>query len=548
MKKIPALAALAGVALLASCKDVLNTQPLGSLTDQTFYQTPKDFDAATLGPYTTVLNLTFEQNGRGWWNAVLMADDDVESRDPNEAHDVFNWSASDSYDIGWVWQQGYQGVMRSNVVLDKLPGAKGFAKESDKALYEAQAKFMRGWWYFLLARNWGTPPIYTKVPMAIDETKPANSTPTELWDMIESDLDFAAKNLPANFGSEKGRATKYTALAYLGKVQLYRAQWFNLPAKYQSAITNLTAAMAGPFSLNANYADNFDQNKENNSESLFEVQQSKGDNVNAWGTSDTGYGAAGHGWTIYVSPSCFYGSNSGCAPKAWGEGYGRIDFTPSLIAEFEANDPRKYVTMYSTGEDYGGASYNKPGNGGGCDGGATTCLWARTGHTPAKYDRPFDPNRFPNNLSTNNLRLVRLSDVMLLLAEAKLLGNNDVAGAATLVNQVRARARTSPMGDDHHAAPAGTLPDVSAALSKADMMKAIMHERRVELATEDTYRWDDLVRWHKGGFINMKTDINWGPSPDWDVAKTNFSEKNLVKPFPAEELTLNPNLKQNPGY
>ena len=254
MKKIPALAALAGVALLASCKDVLNTQPLGSLTDQTFYQTPKDFDAATLGPYTTMLNLTFEQNGRGWWNAVLLPDDDVESRDPNEAHDFFNWSPSDNYDLGWVWQQGYQGVMRSNVVLDKLPGAKGFANESDKKVYEAQAKFMRGWWYFLLARNWGTPPIYNKVPSAIDETKPGNSTTAALWDLIEADLDFAAKNLPANFGSEKGRATKYTALAMLGKVQLYRAQWFNLPAKYQSAITNLTAAMAGPFTLTANYA------------------------------------------------------------------------------------------------------------------------------------------------------------------------------------------------------------------------------------------------------------------------------------------------------
>ncbi len=376
MKKMLALAVAVGVPLLASCKGWLDTQPLGSLTDQSFYQTEKDFDAATLGPYTTILNLTYDQFGRGWWNAFLMPDDNVEFRDPGNGADIFNWTSTNG-DIAWVWQQGYTGVMRSNVILDKLPVAKNFSSDANKPRYEAEAKFMRAWWYFLLARNWGNVPIYTKVPTAIDQTKPGNSPDGEVWDLMESDLDFAAKNLPANYGSEKGRANKYSALALLGKVQLYRAQWFNLPAKYQAAITNLTAAMAGPFSLTPNYADNFDENKENNSESLFEVQDTKGDNVNAWGTSDTGYGAAGHAWTIYVSPSCFYGPGGGCAPKAWGEGYGQIDITPGLINEFEPNDPRMYVTMYSTGEDYGGTVYNSGGP------------WSRTGHTPAKYNRPW---------------------------------------------------------------------------------------------------------------------------------------------------------------
>ncbi len=533
MKKILALAVTAGVPLLASCKGWLDTQPLGSLTDQTFYQTEKDFDAATLGPYTTILNLTYEQFGRGWWNIFLMGDDDTQNpSNANAPGDLFNWSPSDNYNIGWVWQQGYTGVMRSNVILDKLPAARNFSNDADKPRYEAEAKFMRAWWYFLLARNWGDVPIYTHVPTTIDATKPGNSKPGEVWDLMESDLDFAAKNLPPNYGSEKGRANKYTALALLGKVQLYRAQWFNTPAKYASAVTNLTSAMAGPFSLTANYGDNFDESKENNSESLFEVQDTKGDNINAWGTSDTG-GAAGHAWTIIVSPSCFYGPGGGCAPKAWGEGYGHYDITPSLVNEFEPNDPRMYYTMYSTGEDYGGTAYNSGGN------------WTRTGHSAAKYNRPWDPNRFPNNLSTDNLRLIRLSDVMLLLAEAKLLGNNDVAGAAGLVNQVRARARTSPTGDDHHLPPSGTLPDVSAGLNKTDMMKAIMHERRVELATEDSYRYDDLVRWHKAGLMNMATDVDWGSFPE---AKTNWKPLYLSKPIPTSELTLNTKLTQASGY
>lgn len=518
------------LALSASTCD-LNTEPLGSLTDKTFYQTEQDFDAATLGPYTTMLNLTYDQFGRGWWNGFLQPDDDVEYRDPNGANDVFNWLPT-SDDFGWVWQTAYTGVMRANVVLDKLPAASRFADPSTKPRYEAEAKFMRAWWYFLLARNWGNVPIMTSVPTSVAQTMVGNSKPEEVWDLIESDLTFAAQHLPANYGSEKGRATKYTAMALLGKVQIYRAQWFNEPAKYQSAITNLQAVVSsGAYYLVPNYGDNFNQNTENNPESLFEIQDTQGDNINSWGTSDTG-GRAGHAWNIYVSPSCYYGSGGKCAPKAWGEGYGQIDITPSLTAEFEPGDPRKFFTEYSQGEDYGGTPYDS--------------LWSRTGHTPAKYNRPWDPNRFPNNWSEDNLRLIRYSDVLLLLAEAKLLGNNDVAGAAALVNQVRARARGSYTFAYGGAAPANLLPDVPATGTPLQWLKQyLMHERRVELATEDAYRYDDLVRWHRAGYINIKTDVNFGLFPE---SQKNWSERNLLKPIPQHELDLNPNLKQNPGY
>ena len=73
----------------------------------------------------------------------------------------------------------------------------------------------------------------------------------------------------------------------------------------------------------------------------------------------------------------------------------------------------------------------------------------------------------------------------------------------------------------------------------------LMHERRVELATEDSYRYDDLVRWHKAGLINLKTDVDWGMFPE---AQTNWKELYLLKPVPQSEIQLNPNLKQTTGY
>jgi starch-binding outer membrane protein, SusD/RagB family len=530
MKRIAtSLGVLLGLVLPLSECDILDTEPLGTLTDQTFYQTEKDFDAATLAPYSTMLNLTYDQNGSGWWNGFLKPSDDVQHRDPNEANDVFNWTATNN-DFAWVWMTAYKGIARANVVLDQLPKAARFADESRKPRYEAEAKFMRAWWYFLLARNWGEVPIFTSVPQSVEATIVGNSEPGEVWDLMESDLEFAAENLPENYGSERGRATRFTALALLGKVELYRAQWFGQNAKYQEAIEHFEEVLTGPFRLMTNYADNFSESAENNAESLFEVQATEGDNINAWGTTDTG-GRAGHAWPIFASPSCYYGPGGGCAPKAWGHGYGQIDITPSLESTFEADDPRKFYTLYSDGEDYGGTPYSS--------------TWSRTGHTAAKYNRPWDPNRFPNNWSKNNLRLIRLADVLLMLAEAELLGNGDVARAASLVNQVRGRARQTYAILNGSAPPAGVLADRPAAGTPNDWFRTyLIPERRAELALEDSYRYDDLARWHRAGLINIKTDVQFG----FPESNTNWQETHLLKPIPQHELDLNSNLTQNPGY
>jgi hypothetical protein len=543
---VPVICALA----LTSCDvdEFLNTQPLGELTGSTFYQSEEDFEAATLGPYSTMLNLTYDQFGLGWWNGFLIPDDDVQFRDPNNANDFFNWNAGNG-DFAWVWEQSYKGIMRANVVLQQLPDASDFSDEANKARYEAEAKYMRAYWYFILARNWGNVPILTEVVSSVDAAQVGNSATGEVWDLIESDLDFAIQNLPDSYSQDQtGRATRFSALALAGKVELYRAQWgaaagvSDAQAKYQEAIGHLEQVVnSGQFSLTADYGDNFQTATENNSESLFEVQATVGDNINAWGPTDLGYGAAGHAWPIYVSPSCYYDATGGhCAPNAWGHGYGQVDITQSLIDEFEPGDPRFYYTMYSSGETYAWTTYNFD-----WDDSHTSGLeqWSRTAHTPAKYNRPFDPNRYPNNLSTNNLRIIRYADVLLMLAEAY-VHTNQPAMALPLVNQVRARARGTYAilcgGSPPPTLDCGltnVVPDL-ASVTFAD----IEHERRVELATE-VHRYDDLVRWHRAGLIDIPTFVNWGYSDN-----DNWSTTHLLKPIPQGELDLNANLTQNPGY
>ena len=89
------------------------------------------------------------------------------------------------------------------------------------------------------------------------------------------------------------------------------------------------------------------------------------------------------------------------------------------------------------------------------------------------------------------------------------------------------------------------LPDVPAAGDPITWHKTyLQHERRVELATEWDYRYEDLVRWHRADLIDIKTEVNFG----YPESNANWSETFLLKPVPQSEIDLNPNLQQNPGY
>ncbi len=531
---VPALLLLLAA---ASCSDrVLDTAPVGELNTENFYQTEAEFAAATLAPYSTILNLYYSDNTRGYWHAHLLPDDDVrvshnDTQQSRRGADEFNWlPGNEAFD--WTWTEAYKGIMRANLVLDRLPQARRFASDSNKARFEAEAKFMRAYFYFLPARNFGEVPLVDKTITEVAVSQVANSAPGAVWDLVEADLDFARKNLPATWGdADRGRATKGAAAGLLGKVRLYRAQRFRSAAKYQQAVEAFNEVVAAnTYDLAPTYGDNFLETQENNEESVFEVQMSRGD-FNPWLPTDFpgNVGAAGSGRVIVSAASC--GPTNVCAPGANGHGYGQLHVTEGLQAAFEPGDPRRFFTLYSAGEDYAGQPYN--------------ALWSVTGSTPAKYLRgTFKNEGFPPNVSTNNERVLRYADVLLMLAEAELLGNGNVARAASLVNRVRARARASYSAANGRPAPAGLLPDVPAAgAPQAWFRTYLMPERRVEFALEGS-RHDDLVRWHRAGLINIKTDVDFGST----IANQNWRETFLLKPVPQTERDVNPNLKQNDGY
>jgi starch-binding outer membrane protein, SusD/RagB family len=538
MKKIGKISLLMGCLLVfTECDKQLDLTPLGQLDDTTFYQTEQDFEAASLSPYSTLLNFYYDQSGLGWYQVMLYPSDEViNGNAPNDRVD-FNWNSNESQ-FNYIWQESYKGIQRANVILEKLPEATQFTNENRKKQFEGEAKFIRAYFHFLLALNFGNPPVsMSAINRFEDATKPL-STPGQIWDVVIEDLTFAKQNLPITWNAANlGRATSGAAAGMLGRVLLYRAQWDNNNALYARAIEELNAVVtSGRYSLMPNFSDNFDITKENNAESLFEIQFTRGD-FNTWLPTDFGaaanenVGHAGSNRAIVWRAAC--GTGNICAPGANSFGYGSMHVTVPLQNAFEPGDPRIKDTFYRPGDPYLNPDRNTTAFPGAYI--PYNPLWSPTGATPSKYLRVGSQEResFPPNYDLNNDRILRYADVLLMLAEARLLGNSDIAGAAALINQVRRRA--DPTG--------AILPERPAGATKDQMFQWLMHERKVELALEG-HRYNDLVRWHRAGLINIKTDVDFGRQ----AANSGWGPRHLLKPIPQRELDLNDMLQQNTGY
>lgn len=537
MKKQACILSLTVILLGATftqCEKKLNLAPLGVLDEKTFYQTENDFKGAVLLAYSSLLNYTYDQNdGGGWYEGVLFPDDDVTSANnsPNN-RDEFNWTATDGQ---WraLWQTTYKGVQRSNTILEKLGDAAQLPAAKKKE-FDGEARFLRAYYNFFLAIHFGTPPLITKTATALEETRSVNSKPGELWDIVVADLKTARDALPEKWDDGNvGRATKGSATALLGKVLIYRAQWESKPAFYAEAATEFQS-LVGKYALAKNFMDNFTVPTENNPESIFEIQMGIG-GFNPWLPADFNFrngGAdvsAGTGRLIFFRAAC--GPNGICAPGFNAQGYGRTEMTVGIQREFEPGDPRRPATLFIEGDIY---DTGDNANGSKITGAYIyKSAYAGTGSTPAKYVRKDNNIDFRSNLSVNNERVIRYADVLLMLAECKILGAaKDLAGAAALINQVRRRADAT----------AKILPDVKVG-TETELFTALRHERRVELALE-SHRYNDIVRWQRAGKIDVKKDIDFGRT----AANTNWSVRNLLKPIPQAERDLNPALVQNPGY
>lgn len=507
-----------------SCSDFLDQPILGQNIDTPeYYNNEENARLALGGCYHTFAFHT--KNCSFSWIYGDVRSDDAEkggggASDGLDIQYVKDWDvlATNSYCSG-PWNASYSAIYATNTFIERMKKA-DFNEESITQ-YIAEAKFIRAYSYFLLVSYFGDVPLFTQ-PVDLNKLSNVKRDPFEaVLEQIEKDLTEIATVLPESYpATEVGRITSGAAKALHARVVMYSIGLFKVkPESAWKEVYDLTndVIKSGMYNLHSNYAEIFELEGENCSESVLEFQ---------FKTTKTGWGNnQGNPGDVFVGTKG--GNNDG-----WGWGFNCP--TQDLADEFELKDPRLYATIY--GGEIAAYQY-------GLEEGVKKQPY-NTGYASRKL--ALDPVNRPTEHSDgpSNVRVIRYSDVLLMKAEAAYHLSNE-AETRALINQVRSRARTSsyPKGflkDQNVYSPTGfinNLPDIPASVQGPALLKALKHERRVELAIEGLRYWD-LARWG-----DYKETLS-------EEVKARFDKRHLrgvpVLPIPETEV-VSWGLTQNPS-
>ncbi|MEN8120130.1 MAG: RagB/SusD family nutrient uptake outer membrane protein [Bacteroidota bacterium] len=489
MKKLLYIFLLIGVSyLFQSCQDFLDLKPVSSATSGNSFETADDIEAALVAAYNT-LHVEYYT-----WDNILLGDvrsDNAYAGPPDDVdiyeYDMLTVSSSNNR-LVYNWGDLYKGVARCNIVLSKIDGIEGLS-DTRSIEIKAEAKFLRALFYFDLVKLFGGLPLVESTESSDPEKiQIPRSSIAETYDFIVKDLEFATENLPVTFSSEnnvnKARATKGAADALLAKVWAQRpGRDYSKVLSYCNDVINSSAG----YTLLNDYNDLFDGDSYNNNESIFEIQYLGGTTQGNWGPQlFLPPSLSGDGWRKYCTPSHNL-VDAYFAEADWTRLDASVmwEWVEWVDEYWNAEDPNEWVTF----------AY--------------------------KFKHADGWN------SGDQIYLVRLADILLLKAEAMAnLQQGDYG--KSIVDQIRGRVGLNPT-----------------TATNAEMLNAILHERRLELVFE-SHRWDDLVRYDKA--VSVMSALQELNLITGEYVDYNANENTLILPIPIDELDRNPNLVQNPGY
>jgi len=493
------------LATITSCKkNFLDKQPLDQISTATFYKSAADAQQGLTGVYST---LTYGYNGYSKVYLDCLSDN---------AYHQFNYNnltnmAEGSYDsqegvVYTVWQSNYQGIAQCNLFLQAITTVSMDAATETE--YIAEVKCLRAFFYFNLVNRFGDVILYTTAPTLSGATNPiARSPKAQVLAFIKSDLDFAIANLPDN--AYTGHVVKGTALGLEAKMDLFNQD-------YADAVTLTSQIMSGgKFSLYPNYQGLFfRKNQDNNPEIMFSTNYLAPNDEQGFPYNgidiEIGYYAAIDPYQEMVDT---YETSSGKLITDPTSGY-------SSSNQYANRDPRLHASIRGSDQVW----HNPDGS-----------IFVNSNPSPTLYQmcKYIDTTLFPiayGNLNQNDEDIIHLryADVLLMYAEAKNELSGPDATVYSALNQIRARVSMPPV-------------DQSLYGSQTTLRTFIRHERRVELAFEGQ-RYDDIVRWQIATQVMPAVVIPGGGVTV--VFKPNF----YLWPLPQQDISLDPLLKQNPGY
>ncbi|MGO3654268.1 MAG: RagB/SusD family nutrient uptake outer membrane protein [Sphingobacterium sp.] len=565
--------------LFAGCsKDYLDRSPQDSISPDVSFKSVKDLELFANSFYHAAL-----PSAEGVYNEAV--DNIVKTTlgDELTGRRIVPTSGG-----GWTW-----GNLRNiNFFLDNCFTMLPF---EEAAPYAGVARFFRAYFYFDKLKRFGDVPWYGQVLNADDEEellKPRDSREL-IVDSIMADLDFAIQYMSETKSDEK--ATKWTALALKSRVALFEGTFrkyhteFNLPnaTEYLELAANSAKEL-----IDGGQYDLYTADGSNSYGHLFSAVNSIPEevilsrkfsdalqiwhNVNYY-TITASYGKPGLDKNLVNSYLMRDGSRFTDRPN-----YDKMPF----LEEIKQRDPRLSQTIRTPGYTrIGGAAPLAPNFGN-----------SVTGYQLIKF---VGDVRYDNyNRSENDMPIFRYAEVLLNYAEAMAeLNRLTQADLDLSINLLRARVEMPHLIlSDANANPdpylAKDYPAVTGA-NKGAVLE-IRRERRIELVME-SFRWDDILRWKSGSLVTRqfkgmyfpgigKFDLDGDGQEDvWiyegdkpsapgvqllklgseilledgksgnvlingHINKTFDQERDYFYPLPIQELELNTNLVQNPGW
>lgn len=390
-----------------------------------------------------------------------------------------------------IYAACYQGIASSNVFLGNFKKAGIVASKAN--VYEAEARFLRAFFYWELVQRWGGVVVYKETPATIDAYKIAKSTEAEVFAFIAEDLAFAVANLP-DVAYKTGHATKTTALALQARIALFQSQFDNVITLTNAIISSNQYSLATDL------------------RSIFVKQEGQATcpeiifSVKYIATND------GKQNEVDVGSEVVLFRESGLSP------------TKDLMNDYEAGDLRATRWFFSSPDMYTFVRYT--------DGFVYTGNeMMATQYGTSKFAAIFDPLLYQSAMRSiitgHDFVFIRLTDVYLMYAEAQVEkggGTTTDANALKYINAIRSRAGM-------------VVPYTS--LTKDNVRK----ERRRELAMEGL-RFYDIKRWKIGSTMTGKEIYNNGGVS----YKMTWNDKMYYWPFSQGEMDINKKLVQNPGY
>ena len=476
------------------------------------------------------------------------------------------------------YTDNYNRIRRTNILLQK---ADSYGNQSDIEQYIGEAKFFRAYCYFELLQLYGDV-IITKKPLDVTdpEMKVARNDRSEVVDFMIQDLKDAAGQLPLTSAVENGRVGSEGAWAFLSRVALYEGTWqkfrgneargkelLDVAAKAAKEVINsknfslYTPAILGDsaqkymFILEDVKSNPAGLLKASNTEYIFSRRHDE--TLNPIGKNITKECLA-NAQQIAQKFAALYLCQDGLPIEKSSLYLFKVD---GIIAhEYQNRDNRMLYTLCVPGGYYWS---NENSRVNWTSDAADKASASIKGYSPANgsgyaNQKWAAERKVQTNSEGYDYPVIRYAEVLLNYAEA-VYERDDAISDDDLnisLNLVRNRINKS-------------MPKLSNNLVTANglnMREEIRRERTVELFNEG-FRIDDLKRW-KTAETEMPKDflgIKWTGTeyatkwPNVSYAKNSdgyiiletgrkWESKHYLYPLPTDQLQLNPNLKQNPGW